>query len=800
MTADNRPVGVLRPLSAFGSPSQDSPAASAPAAAAGTPPRSAARVLIVDPDHERRQSSAQALGEAGYDVAQATTANAAVRLAPARRPDLSLLDADIVATSTSGPVAQLLERLGAAGIPFVLVGGSALPVHYQADAAAAAIALLPRGIPPLALIDCVRRHLPAATAGAPERLSEANYSELFHSNPQPMWVYDTHSLRFLAVNDAAVSHYGYTRSEFLEMTILDTRPREDWPRLYDSLPAAGIGFESHGLWRHVKKDGSTIDVEISSHDLSFEDRPARLVLIIDVTKRRAIEAQQRLLLTAVAQLNDIVIITEGEIRGAGPRIVFVNNAFERETGYRRDEAIGRTPQMFYGPKTDLVELERVRSAARAGMPSRLVVSAYTKSGAELVLEMEVTPLLDDLGRVAHLVIVHRDITERMSLEAKLRQSQRLEAIGQLTGGVAHDFNNLLTVIMGNAELLAERSSLPSRPRALALSIAHAAARASELTKRLLAFARKQTLDPKSVDINHLVCGVDTLLRRTLGEHIDVALSLQDSLWCTLVDPGQLENALVNLCVNARDAMPNGGRLTIETRNTHLDEAYAAQRLDVQPGDYAVLSVTDTGAGIAPEHLAMVFEPFFTTKDVGKGTGLGLAMVYGFIKQSGGHVAIYSEVGEGTTVRIYLPRQLGQGAPELQDTASGSIVGGRERVLLVEDDTSVRDYARGQLEALGYEVLEEASGPAALDVLRGPEHVDLLFTDVVMPGGMSGKQLAEQALQLRPGLRILFSSGYAENAIAHQGRLDPGVRLLVKPYRRADLSRAVREVLDARCGR
>jgi signal transduction histidine kinase/CheY-like chemotaxis protein len=410
---------------------------------------------------------------------------------------------------------------------------------------------------------------------------------------------------------------------------------------------------------------------------------------------------------------------------------------------------------------------------------------------------ELGTLMQELNDTARsLQQQQQDIAE---LGERLRQSQRLEAVGQLTGGVAHDFNNLLTVVMGNAELLTELNRDDARQRVLAEMIATAAQRGADLTQRLLAFARKQALAPKVVDLNTLLAGLDPMLRRTLGEHIEIEMIRAAGLWPAQVDPGQLENALLNLCLNARDAMPRGGRLTLETANARLDADYAARHAEVVPGQYVMVAVTDTGAGIAPEHLKRVFEPFFTTKEPGKGTGLGLAMVYGFIKQSAGHVSVYSEPGQGTSVKLYLPRATSAAVPGAEGAGEAAPQGGRGCILLVEDDEQVREYAAAQLRSFGYTVLEAADGPAALTLLQQRGPIDLLFTDVVMPGGMNGRVLADTARGLQPGLRVLYTSGYTENAIVHHGRLDEGARLLSKPYRRSELDRAVREALEAPAG-
>jgi CheY-like chemotaxis protein len=384
----------------------------------------------------------------------------------------------------------------------------------------------------------------------------------------------------------------------------------------------------------------------------------------------------------------------------------------------------------------------------------------------------------------------------------LRQAQKMEAIGHLTGGVAHDFNNLLTVIGGGVETLQRMlaaASLGSDEarinRALGM-IAQGADRAATLTHRLLAFARRQTLDPRPLDANKLVAGMSELLRRTLGEAVALETVLAGGLWRTLADANQLENALLNLAVNARDAMPGGGKLTIETANTHLDEAYAAAHDDVAPGQYVMLAVSDTGTGMDESTLTRVFEPFFTTKDIGQGTGLGLSQVYGFIKQSSGHVKVYSDAGQGTAVKLYLPRRLADKGETAAYPVHASIPTGRgEIILVVEDESAVREHSVASLRELGYQALAAADGHAALRVLAREPDVDVLFTDVGLPGGMTGRQLADAAKILRPGLKIVYTTGYARNAIVHGGVLDPGIVLLPKPFNYAALAAKIRAVLD-----
>lgn len=401
---------------------------------------------------------------------------------------------------------------------------------------------------------------------------------------------------------------------------------------------------------------------------------------------------------------------------------------------------------------------------------------------------------------------------RREAESTLRQVQKMEAVGQLTGGIAHDFNNLLTIIIGNLDTMKRQlaklvkpedaESLSAKLKKPLDSALQGAEKAAQLTHRLLAFSRRQALEPARIDLNRLVSDMLDMLRRSLGAEISIETVLSAGLWPTFADAHQVENALLNLALNARAAMPNGGCLTIETANTYLDDAYARQFGDVDPGQYVLLSVTDTGTGIPKDILDRVFEPFFTTKAEGEGSGLGLAMVHGFVKQSGGQVRIYSEDGHGTTVKIYLPRLIQAGgvsaAPAAKPNDVSPVPRARlnETILLVEDNEGVRDYAKGVLQDLGYRVLEAGDASEALRQLSKNPRIDLLFTDVVLPGSVTGRVLADKARKMNPTLPVLFTTGYTRNAIVHQGRLDADVHLLNKPYTQQDLARKVRELLDA----
>jgi signal transduction histidine kinase/CheY-like chemotaxis protein len=417
-----------------------------------------------------------------------------------------------------------------------------------------------------------------------------------------------------------------------------------------------------------------------------------------------------------------------------------------------------------------------------------------KDGRTVKIEVSLKALRRRSGYVFNAFI--RDLTQKIAAEEQLRQAQKMEAVGQLTGGIAHDFNNMLTVITGTIEILAEGVADKPHLATIAKLISDAADRGTELTSHLLAFARKQPLRPRETDINRLIVDSAKLMRPTLGDHIEIVSMLADSAGAALVDPGQLSSVLLNLAINARDAMPSGGKLTLETKNVTLDENYAEANGDVQAGNYVMIAVSDTGAGIPEAIRDRVFDPFFSTKEVGKGTGLGLSMVYGFVKQSGGHIKVYSEVGFGTTFKLYLPQADAPPEQSAVEPLNPEMEGGDETILVVEDDPLVRAYVNTQLQSLGYKTLSAANGVEALAIVDSGAAFDLLFTDVIMPGRLNGRQLAAEMEQRHASLKVLFTSGYTENAIIHHGRLDSGVLLLAKPYRKLDLARLLRVALTS----
>ena len=477
------------------------------------------------------------------------------------------------------------------------------------------------------------------------------------------------------------------------------------------------------------------------------------------------------------------------------RFRLVNPQFEKWYGVSAAEVIGKTSYDVYPAKYADMFVGLEQEVLATGETREREFEIPLADGHEHTAILTKFPVRGADGRMIGVGTINTDITEHKRIEEQLRQVQKMDAVGQLTGGVAHDFNNLLTVITGSLELLEARVRR-NEQRELIVQAQEAAELGASMSKHLLAFARRQPLDPKVIDLNALVLAMSNWLPRTLGETIQVITVPAEDLNKTLADPGQVENAVLNLAINARDAMPGGGTLTIKTANIELDEDYTAGRTDVSPGRYVVLSVTDTGCGIAPELKDRVFEPFFTTKDAASGAGLGLSMVYGFAKQSGGHLVLYSEPGCGTTVNLYLPqaraRIEARQAPEPAAAIPGTT---GETVLVVEDNTRVRQVTVKRLTDLGYVVLEAEDGKAALEVFESGRHVDLVFTDVLMPGGMTGGDLAREARHLRPGIRILFTSGYPSEAAVKRGLLDAGAELLSKPYSKTELITSVRKALD-----
>jgi PAS domain S-box-containing protein len=506
----------------------------------------------------------------------------------------------------------------------------------------------------------------------------------------------------------------------------------------------------------------------------------------------------QLLSSAVEQTKESILITDAELNQPGPRIVFVNPAFIRMTGYQRDEVLGKTPRILQGPRTDRGVLQRLRDNLEQGGSFEGETVNYRKDGTEFDLSWRIAPIRNQDGKTTHFIAIQRDVTEHKQLEARMLQAQKMETIGKLAGGVAHEFNSILTAIIGKSEYLADQLSDNASLSRDARDIRAAAERAAGLTRQLLAYGRKQILQPEILDLNQVLLQMRATLQHLLGENVSVRITSLTQVKTVKINPGQIEQVIINLAMNAADAMPNGGSFTLETANVTLDEEYVHPIPGLKSGDYVMLAVSDTGTGMTDDVKARAFEPFFTTKPVGQGTGLGLSTCYGIIKQSNGHINLYSEHARGTTFRIYLPQfETRAELPRVPNRAR-DLPGGNETILVAEDDPDFLEMTASLLRRLGYTVHTAFNGVEALNLKsqRDIGRIDLLLTDLIMPH-MSGRELADRVRAVYPGTRILFTSAYTENAAVQQGILDGGIKLLQKPFTPSSLARKVREALDAK---
>jgi PAS domain S-box-containing protein len=617
---------------------------------------------------------------------------------------------------------------------------------------------------------------------------------LFESNPLPMYVHDTATLRLLAVNDAAVAHFGYSREQFAAKRVQDLWPAEDREKNTEVLRHAG-DYHNEESRRYLKSDATTFEAAIHARAVMYHGREARFVAVIDMTERRRAEKERDSNRDFLDRVIEAVPVTISVKDARDLRYILLNRAGEKLWGMSRTDVIGKTPRELFGKESaDLIE-QHDRMLLQTKTPTYVPEhTIHTPTNGPRLVTSRRLPICDRNGEVQYLLGVIEDVTDRKAIEDQLRQSQKMEAVGNLTGGVAHDFNNLLTVIIGNLDLLQRDVAGNPGAEQRIEEVLQASERGAELTRQMLAFSRRQPLQPKAVDLNALVDDTMRLINRTLGEDITVDVRLAADAGGVLIDRHQFETALLNVAINARDAMAGGGTLTVATRRTEFDADDAALHPEVPPGGYACIEITDTGSGMPADVVEHIFEPFFTTKPSGKGTGLGLSMAYGFMKQSGGHITAYSEVGRGTTFRLYFPLQQAASAHAALSVASVPATGGDGEVILaVDDNAQVRATVVMQLKELGYEV-READGPrAALEILNGPAKIDLLFTDVIMPGGMNGKELATQARDRRPSLKVLFTSGFPGTSSTN-ATFDEDDLLLSKPYRKRDLAQALRNAL------
>lgn len=649
-----------------------------------------------------------------------------------------------------------------------------------------------------------------ATVLAQERLreSEAQFRGFAQAMPNHVWTARPDgALDWL--NDRVIAYAGQPAEQLLGQGWADMVHPEDIARAahrWRSAIAGGHTYETQfrlrrhdGAWRwHIARalpirgpDGVIIRWIGSNTDIEAQKVAEAALAELNATLESQVAARTLERDRMWRLSTDLMIVAD-----FGVGIVAVNPAWQAMLGWPQAALVGRSVLEFIHPDDHAATAAEAGRLAQ-GIPTvRFECRFRAQNGEYRLISWTAVPDESFIHAVGRDITAEREAAAALQAsEVALQQAQKMETIGNLTGGVAHDFNNLLQVISANLELLAEETKPEPRSHALLRHAMEAVGRGAKLASQLLAYARRQPLAPKVVNIGRLIRGMDDMLRRTLGEAVEVEIVIAGGLWNSVVDPGQIENALLNLAINGRDAMAGAGRLTIEAGNASLDDDYCRQQSDVQPGQYVMLAVTDTGSGMSPEIIARVFEPFFSTKPEGQGTGLGLSMVYGFVKQSGGHVKIYSEPGLGTTVRLYLPRSLQ--AEDLESRPDqGPVQGGQETILLAEDDPNVLAAAAAMLQGLGYSVLTARDAAAALAVIESGAAVDLLFTDVVMPGAMKSTELATRARARLPRVAVLFTSGYTDNAIVHGGRLDAGVELLSKPYTRDALARKLRQMLDA----
>jgi PAS domain S-box-containing protein len=705
----------------------------------------------------------------------------------------------LVAKSLTRPIVQLTAAVDAA------VGNDAILIPVNASGETGVLArAFSRVISDVkakthALESEVQGH--RSTATARDRIAEREriFSAAVESSNDAIV---TKSLKGIITgwNPAAEELFGYTTAEAVGKGIDIVVPPDRLSEMNDILWRIGQGEKiKHHETLRVGKDGRTIEVSLSvspirtpSGAIIGASKVARDVSESKRTQGALLESEQMARGVIDTALDAFVQTDESNI------ILAWNPQAERIFGWPRKDALGKNLAELIIPESDQsahnATFERFLCSGQDQiLGGRRALVTRRRDRTEMKTEMSVTALKRRDGFLFNAFF--RDLTDKVAAEDRIRQAEKMEAFGQLTGGIAHDFNNILTVITGTIEILAEAVEKDPKLVAIAKMIDDAAMRGAELTQHLLAFARKQPLQPRETDVNTLIIDTAKLLRPTLGEHIEIESIFDDEVCFATVDPNQLTTAILNLALNSRDAMPNGGKVILETRSAYLDETYSTLHNDVKPGRYAMLAVSDTGTGIPAAILEKVFDPFFTSKETGKGTGLGLSMVYGFVKQSAGHIKIYSEEGHGTTIKIYLPPGTGTAAAA-EAVAAPMIEGGHERILVVEDDKLVGDYVIAQLHTLGYVTFAARDANEALAMIEAGTDFDLLFTDVIMPGGMNGRQLANEIQRRRPELKTLFTSGYTENAIIHHGRLDAGVLLLAKPYRKSDLARMIRKALAA----
>jgi PAS domain S-box-containing protein len=608
-----------------------------------------------------------------------------------------------------------------------------------------------------------------------------------------MWLYDTPTLRFLDVNDAAIAEYGFTRDEFLGMSIKDIRPESEIPALVRDVHEAAPGRTRRGVWRHRRKDGTLLFAEITTFVFAANGRPQAMVLAHNVSDRIKAEEALRQSQASLQSLVDNAPFGICQSSVTADRFQSANAAFCKMMGDYRPEELLRvkiSTELYADPEERSRIVDIMRRHARV---NGVETTMLRRDGSKIRVRIWGSLVADDKGVLDIFEGYVEDLTEQSELEQQVRQVQKLEAVGRLAGGVAHDFNNILVVIKLSTEMMLGHVTPDSPLSKPLLQVSNAADRAASLTRQMLAFGRQQIMQDRIINVNHVVTETSRMLRRIIGEDIALVTKLSDRLENSRLDPNQVGQVIMNLAVNARDAMPNGGTLHLETATVDLDDTYIATHPQVRPGRFVLLAVTDTGTGIDKAVLPRIFDPFFSTKEIGKGTGLGLSIVYGIVKQSGGYIWVYTEPGHGTTFKLYFPATTAV-TDRVQARGEAAFSPSHQTVLLVEDDAAIRKNVSACLQQLGYVVLEAEDGEAALVICTAKSsNIDLVLTDLVMPR-MGGHDLALALSKRCPEMRVLFMSGYTEDNAVRRDIVERGSAFLQKPFSVADLAAAVQQAL------
>lgn len=762
--------------------------------------RAPLRVLLVEHNPNDAALCLLELQRAGFDPRMDVVQNEQEFSARVRANHYDLVLADYRLPDWTGLDALLRLQELEKDIPLILVTGTLGEEK--------AVECIKRGVTDYVLKDQLTR-LPVAVRRALEeralrkegaratqalRESEDSFRLMFHDNPLPMYVFELETLQILEVNDAMVATHGYSRDEFLHMCVTDFRPAEDVPLLVEYLKKGTERYLAAGVWRHLSKQGAIMYMEIHAHSLSFAGRQAMLAVAQDVTQRRRAEEALR----------------ESEARYRG---LFEHAPYGIYRATVQGDILDVNPALVsmlgYASVEDLVALKDIRQLYRHVRDRARFLAMHKdlgridtelewkrKDGQTLLIRLKGRLVPKELGREECFEVMVEDVTGRRALEKQLQQAQKFEAIGELAGGIAHDFNNMVGAILGWAELGSDEVPPEHKARAHFGKIQQQARRAAALTRQLLAFARRQILEPRNMDLNQSVTETLSLLEKVIGSNIELETRLAPDLAPIRADPTQFEQVLMNLCLNARDAMPQGGHLLIETSIVEYDDEQCRRFTYAHPGRYGCLAVSDTGIGMDAATLDRIFEPFFTTKEVGKGTGLGLATVYGVVKQHGGFVNVYSELGRGTCFRVYLPVGQVAAEPKAKPVADAPAAGGHETILIAEDHEGLREIARQTLSQLGYHVLVAVDGEQAVEIFRlHHAKIDLVVLDVVLPR-LGGPEAYSFMCKEKLGLPVLFTTGYSPDAHMLRSVQQQELPLLQKPYTPQDLARKVREALAA----